>query len=461
MIADSVLLPQEDKMHETAWMALDALGRRPMTRRQALALLGASLTAPLFSGCATSPVTGETIFVGMSEAQEIALDRQLAPQQFSQDLGPIPQASVNAYVSEVGARVHAVSHRPSLPYSYRGLNANYLNAYTFPAGSVGVTRALLVRLDDEAQLAAVLGHEIGHVNARHSAQQQAKAMLAQVALTALDAATSRSDWGQWLVQGGAVGASALLASYSREQEREADYLGQRYMVLAGYPASAMVRLHQILLEEEKTRPGLIETMFSTHPLTQERIQRAQWLAETEFADGERFPVQRERFMDRTAPLRALRPTIERCGRGEEAMGAKKLAEAEQHFREAVKLTPDDYAANVRLAQTLLARGRLDEARAYAEHARSVYPQEAQAHKVLAATALQQRRFDEALVALETYDRLLPGDTGITFLRGVSLEGLGRRQEAARLYADVLQRTGGRGQAAAYARQRLRQWGYVR
>jgi len=242
-----------------------------------------------FSGCATSPITGETIFVGMSEAQEIALDRKLAPQQFSQDLGPIQQASVNAYVGEVGAKVQAVSHRPHLPYSYRGLNANYLNAYTFPAGSVGVTRALLVRLDDEAQLAAVLGHEIGHVNARHSAQQQAKAMLAQVALTALDAATSRSEWGQLLVQGGALGASALLASYSREQEREADYLGQRYLVLAGYPASAMVRLHQVLLEEEKNQPGLLETMFSTHPMTQERIQRAQWLAETEFADGERFP----------------------------------------------------------------------------------------------------------------------------------------------------------------------------
>jgi len=448
-------------MRETAWMMSNFTGREPMTRREVLKLLGASLAAPLFSGCATSPVTGETIFVGMSEAQEIALDRQLAPQQFSLDLGPIQQTSVNAYVSEVGARVHAVSHRPNMPYSYRVLNANYLNAYSFPGGSIGTMRSLVVRLDDEAQLAALLGHEIGHVNARHSAQQQAKSLVAQVALTALDAATSKNDWGQFLVQGGSIGASALLASYSREQEREADYLGQRYMVLAGYPASGMARLHQVLLEEEKSQPGLLETMFASHPMAQERYQRAQWLAETEFADSERFPVQRERFMDRTAPLRALRPTIERCGRGEEAMGAKKLAEAEQHFREAVKLTPDDYAANVRLAQTLLARGRLDEARAYAEHARAVYPQEAQAHKVLAATALQQRRFDEALIALETYDRLLPGDTGITFLRGVSLEGLGRRQEAARLYAEVLQRTGGRGQAAAYARQRLVQWGYLR
>ncbi|MBI5780154.1 MAG: M48 family metalloprotease [Rhodocyclales bacterium] len=442
-------------------MTPDPASRRPLTRREVLKLLGASLAAPLFSGCATSPVTGQTIFVGMSEAQEIALDRQLAPQQFSQDLGPIQQASVNAYVGEVGAKVQAVSHRPHLPYSYRGLNANYLNAYTFPAGSVGVTRALLVRLDDEAQLAAVLGHEIGHVNARHSAQQQAKAMLAQVALTTLDAATSGSEWGQLLVQGGALGTSVLLASYSREQEREADYLGQRYLVLAGYPASAMVRLHQVLLQEEKNQPGLLETMFSTHPMTQERIQRAQWLAETEFADGERFPAQRERFMDRTAPLRALRPTIERCGRGEEAMGAKKLTEAEQHFREAIRHTPDDYAANLRLAQTLLARGRVDEARSYAEHARTVYPQEAQAHKVLAAAALQQRRYDQALIALDAYDRLLPGDTGITFLRGVSLEGLGLRQDAARLYAEVLQRTGGQGQAAVYARRRLRQWGYLR
>lgn len=104
-------------MRETAWMMSNFTGREPMTRREVLKLLGASLAAPLFSGCATSPVTGETIFVGMSEAQEIALDRQLAPQQFSLDLGPIQQTSVNAYVSEVGARVHAVSHRPNMPYS--------------------------------------------------------------------------------------------------------------------------------------------------------------------------------------------------------------------------------------------------------------------------------------------------------------------------------------------------------
>ena len=89
-------------MHDTAWMTLDPASHRPLTRREVLKLLGASLAAPLFSGCATSPVTGQTIFVGMSEAQEIALDRQLAPQQFSQDLGPIQQASVNAYVGEVG-----------------------------------------------------------------------------------------------------------------------------------------------------------------------------------------------------------------------------------------------------------------------------------------------------------------------------------------------------------------------
>ena len=139
-----------------------------ITRRQVLWLLGASA----LSGCATSPVGGGSILVGMDEEEEKAVDRKVAPQQFSQDLGAVQDVPVNQYLSEVGQRLHAKSHRPQMPYSYRVLNANYVNAYTFPGGAMGVTRGILVDLDNEAELAALLGHELGHVNARHAARRQ-------------------------------------------------------------------------------------------------------------------------------------------------------------------------------------------------------------------------------------------------------------------------------------------------
>ena len=135
-----------------------------------MASAAASAGAAL-QGCATSPVTGQRIVVGMSELMERAVDREQAPHQFSADLGAVQDASVNAYVGEVGARLRPALQRRDMPYSMRVVNANYVNAYTFPGGAMGITRGIMVALQDESELAALLGHELGHVNARHAAQR--------------------------------------------------------------------------------------------------------------------------------------------------------------------------------------------------------------------------------------------------------------------------------------------------
>jgi predicted Zn-dependent protease len=277
-------------------------------------------------------VTGERILVGMSEAQERAIDKQVAPHQFSQDLGPVQDASLNQYVSGLGARMQTLTQRPTMPYSYRVLNANYVNAYTFPGGAMGVTRGIMTELSDEAELAALLGHELGHVNARHAAQRQGQGMLAQAAVVGIGAVSADSPWGQLATIGSQIGASALLASYSRDNEREADALGQSYMVKAGYPASGMTDLHALLVREEKETPSLLQTMFSSHPMSGERLATARRLADTQYADSLKANPQRERYMDSTARLRHLKPAIDACKNGEVAMAGKKLPEAEAQFR---------------------------------------------------------------------------------------------------------------------------------
>lgn len=436
-----------------------SLERNRITRRQALWLIGAGAAAGL-SGCATSPVTGETILVGMSEAQEKQADAQVAPHQFSQDLGAIQDEAVNRYVAGVGQRMGALTHRPQMPYSYRVLNANYVNAYTFPGGAMGVTRGILADLDDEAQLAALLGHELGHVNARHAAQRQGQNLIAQAALAGLNVAAQNADWGGLMNIGGQIGASALLASYSREHEREADALGQEYLVKAGYPATGMVRLHQLLVAEEKTAPSLLQTMFSTHPMSSERMQAAQAAADSRYRISTSLDARRERFMDSTASLRRIRPTIEACKNGETAMAAKQYAKAQAEFQTALAKTPRDYASNLRMAQCLQAQGQTARAVSYADSAREIYPQEAQAYKLAGVLALQQRDAGRAFQNLDRFDRLLPGDAGITFLKGVSLEGMGDRRAAAQHYAAYL-RQSQQGNAAQYSYNRLKAWGVVK
>ena len=438
----------------------NSLERNRITRRQALWLLGAGAAGASLSGCATSPVTGKSILVGMSEAQERQTDAQVAPHQFSHDLGAIQDESVNRYVADLGQRMGLLTHRPQMPYSYRVLNANYVNAYTFPGGAMGVTRGILADLDDEAQLAALLGHELGHVNARHAAQRQGQNMVAQAAIAGLNVAAQNSDWGGLMSMGGQIGASALLAGYSREHECEADALGQEYLVKAGYPATGMVRLHQLLVSEEKAAPSLLQTMFATHPMSSERMQAAQAAADSRYRISNSLDARRERFMDSTASLRRIRPTIDACKNGETAMAARQYAKAQTEFQTALAKTPRDYASNLRMAQCLQAQGQTAKAVSYADSAREIYPQEAQAYKLAGVLALQQRDAGRAYQNLDRFDRLLPGDAGITFLKGISLEGMGNRQAAAQHYVAYL-RQSQQGNAAQYSYNRLKAWGVVK
>lgn len=436
-----------------------SLQRNRVTRRQVLWLFGAGAVSAL-SGCATSPVGGGSILVGMSEEEERNVDRQVAPQQFSQDLGAVQDEALNRYVTSVGERLDGSVHRTQMPYSYRVLNANYVNAYTFPGGAMGVTRGILVDLDNEAELAALLGHELGHVNARHAAQRQGQAMVAQVAVAGASIIASTTEWGGLVALGSQLGASALLSSYSRDNEREADALGQEYMVRAGYPATGMIGLHQLLVDQQKESPGLLQTMFSTHPMSTERRDTARQLAETKYAGSKGRDPGRERFMDSTASLRRIKPTVVACQRGDTAMAAKQYGKAEEQYQTALRQTPRDYAANVLMAQCLQAQDKGAQALGYAEAAKKIYPQEAQAHKLAGVLSLGQRDPAAAYRNLDQYDRMLPGDAGITFLKGVSLEGLGKRQEAAQHYASFLRRNK-QGQAAQYAQSRLQNWGYLR
>lgn len=434
-----------------------------ITRRQALWLLGASTLSAAgvsLQGCATSPVTGKTILVGMSEAQEREIDAQVSPHQFSQDMGAIQDGAVNDYLSAVGRSIHERSHRPQMPYSYRVLNANYINAYTFPGGAMGVTRGIITELNDEAELAALLGHEVGHVNARHAAQRQGQAMVAQAAVVGINVAARDSQWGAVAGLGGMIGASALLASYSRDNEREADALGQEYMVRADYPADGMIRLHQLLVDQEKRTPSVLETMFATHPMSTERRDTARQLAETRYGASKGANPRRERYMDNTAGVRKLKPTIDDCKQGETALAAKDYKKAEERFQSALKRTPNDYPANLRMAQCLQAQNKNQEAREYASKATEIYPQEAQAHKLLGVLSLSMREPGAAYESLHRFDTLLPDDAGVTFLKGVALEGMGDRPRAAVQYRAYLNMVS-QGDAAQYSYTRLKSWGYVR
>ncbi|MBA3013712.1 MAG: M48 family metalloprotease [Desulfobulbaceae bacterium] len=434
---------------------------RKLTRRDLLQAAALSSVGYL-AGCAVNPVSGQSQLMLLSEGQEVDIDRQKSPYQFSEDYGVVQDQRLNSYLNETGRRIAAQTHRPRMPYSFRAVNAVYVNAYAFPGGSIALTRGILLKLDNEAQLAALLGHELGHVSARHTAQQMSKGTLIQ-ALSGGVAAVAGGAYtglGEVASQLGSLGAGALLASYSRDNEREADALGLEYMVRAGYGPEGILGLMDMLNRESKRDPSALELMFSTHPMSRERYDAAKRAIDTRYRQALNLPQFRERYLDNTAKLRGQKVGIEAIERGVSALAKKDLKGAEGHLNEALRLLPDDYAALVVMAKIQLVAKKDSQAVVFAERAKRGYPQEAQGYYVSGLGNLRQKHFDGAYNDFSQHQRLLAGNPNTTFYLGLSAEGMGRRDEAVRHYSSYLQ-TVKQGEQAQYAYQRLTEWGYVK
>lgn len=441
----------------------DRVARRKLTRRDFLWLATVS-TAGVATGCAVNPVTGQRQLMLMSEQDEIAADQENSPHQFSSDYGAVLDNDLNAYITQVGAALVARSDRPNMPYSFRGVNATYINAYAFPGGSIAATRGILLEIDNEAELAGLLGHEIGHVCARHTASRMTQGLLVQGIVTAaaigLDMSDKYKDWAPLAAGLGSIAGGALLAHYSRDDERQADDLGMKYMTAAGYSPEGMVGLMDILRNMSKEKPSTIEMMFSTHPMSDERYKTAQEASAGKYAAAKGNPLYQEQYLDATAGLRKIKSAIGEMQKAEEAMMGEKFPQAETHLKTALKQVPDDYAGLLMMSKCQLALDRPEQAKKYAEQAKAVYPTEAQGHHVSGFAKIATGDYESAYEDFSNYERMLPGNPNTIFFKGFALEGMHRNADAANEYSRFLQAVN-EGEQAQHAYQRLVDWGYVR
>ncbi len=438
------------------------MNKHGLLSRREFVIAGGVTAATVLSGCATNPVTGQSQLMLVSEQQEVEIDQEAAPHQFSADYGAMQNPAMNAYVDEVGKRIAVLSQRPQMPYSFRALNAVHVNAYTFPAGSAGVTRGILLAMEDESELAALLGHEVGHVNYRHMASRQSKAMMTQLALLAVVGAVEATNkkYTTLAVGLGSLGSGLLLANYSRQDERQADESGQAYLVKGGYHPDGMVHLMERLVALNTSKPSMLEVMFSSHPMSTERYDTAVRRSATDYAAFQNQKTNRERYMDMTASIRAQKDAIVAMQNGMNALGENNVGEAERQYASALSLQPQDYTGLLTMAKIQLALKRFPQARDFANRARAVYPEEAQARQVCALSALNLRQFDAAYADFDAYDRMLPGNSVLAFYKGFTLEQMGRKKLAATEFQRYLQSNSSDDQSA-YAVNRLTAWGYIK
>src|SRR4029453_6420853 len=227
-----------------------------MLRRLALAPLAFA------AGCARNPVTGKSELSLVSESQEIEMGKQSA-QQVAQSIGYYQDPALQSYVSEIGMKMAKASERPNLPWEFHGVNDASVNAFALPGGFILVTRGLMTAINDEAELATVVGHEIGHVTNRHSVQQISKAELAQLGLGVGSILSSDiAKFGQLA----SAGLSVLFLKYSRDAENQADQAGFRYALNQDYDVREMTKVFTTVDRISQTSGGgKLPEWLSTHP----------------------------------------------------------------------------------------------------------------------------------------------------------------------------------------------------
>jgi predicted Zn-dependent protease len=298
------------------------------------------LLVPLVLGaCAVNPVTGERELLLVSESSEIRMGEQnYAPMQQAQggeyDIDPV----LTEYVQGIGDRLAAVSDR-KLPYEFVVLNNTVPNAWALPGGKIAINRGLLTELGSEAELAAVLGHEIVHAAARHSAQQMERGMLLQGLILATAVASSDSDYGNLAVGGASVAGQLINQRYGRGAELEADLYGMQYMSKAGYDPQGAVTLQQTFVRlSEGRETGWLDGLFASHPPSDERVQANMDTAARLPPGGE---LGADRYQAAMSKTEELLPAYKAYEEGRKALGERNTARATEKADTALGMFPGE------------------------------------------------------------------------------------------------------------------------
>jgi len=309
-----------------------------------VALLSLAVAAAL-SGCGVNPVTGKKELQFISEAQEVKMGEQYyAPTQQSEggDFDELPE--LTRYVNRVGQKLAAVADR-KLPYEFVVLNNSVPNAWALPGGKIAVNRGLLTSLKNESELAAVLGHEIVHAAARHTAKAQERGTLLQAGLALAQVGAALGDVDPnvagLVLQGAGLGAQLVQTRYSREQELEADRYGMRYMKAAGYDPNGAVTLQETFVrmaQEGDRKPGWLEGLLASHPPSTERVAQNRQLATELGVGGE---VGQQQYAQEIATLKKMEPAYAKFHQAEVAAQRKDLDGARRLASEAAEMLPQE------------------------------------------------------------------------------------------------------------------------
>jgi predicted Zn-dependent protease len=405
-------------------------------------LLLSSFMLLIVTACGTNPVTGKRQITLMSPAQEVNIgQQQYAPSLQSQGGSYVIDKSLNAYVNSVGQRLARHSAQPNLPYEFTVINSDVPNAWALPGGKIAINRGLLVLLEDESQLAAVLAHEVVHAAARHGAEQHATSLGIQLLSTIAQTQTNNA----LINQAVGIGANGAQAFYSRENELESDFYGIDYMVTEGYDPYGAVELQQTFLalsQKNNSSSDFLSAFFASHPPSAERVaknrQRAQMLPK-----GKR---SKDAYLKATRQLRIDQPAYEKHAAAIKAANNKDWDRALNLTNQAIKAQPREARFHITKGQLLNRDDKNTQALSAYNTAIRLEPAYFQAHLRRGLLYNRIQQYSNAEKDLLSSHQLLPTQVSSFFLGEIAQRN-NNRQQAVQYYRQAAQSGGDIGKEA--------------
>lgn len=413
------------------------------------------------SACATNPVTGERELVLISEDEELIIGIKNYPVTTQMNNGLFKDEELQKYVNSVGKRLGSVSHRQNLPYEFNVVNSSDYNAFCLPGGKISITRGLLINLENEDQLAGILGHEIGHATARHSAKQLSRTALTQAILVSLEAVLAAKDVKnrELYSLGSNFGAYLMLMKYSRDQESQSDSLGLNYMAKAGHNPTGLKQSMEILQKAHKKEPSKLENLFMTHPLTTERINTINSELNSTYKGAVNRELRVDEFSRRTAHLKNLRNAYAHYDNGDEAMGKKDYKAAESEYSKAIWLHKDAIFYSG-LAFALFKQDKAGDAKTAIDASIKIEPNLFGSRFLSGIINYKSEKFQASLDHMLAADKLIPDVPQAKLYIARSYEKLNNKEKAAAYYKETL-RLDPNGEAGKEAREKLIKWGVIK
>ena len=406
------------------------------------AVFAVSLSCSSELRAAEKPVTREEIALG---------EKQYGPNQQQQGGLYTLDPALAAYVQRVGMKLAKASDAPDLPYAFVIINSSDLNAWALPGGKIAINRGLLAALDSEAQLAAVLAHEIAHVTKRHSARMQKKAEGANMlgTLIGLGIGMKAPEYRDLAMQGASTLAYGAQANYSRDHELQADKAGMKTMSRAGYDPQAAVALQEIFLREAQGRKNdALSGFFASHPPSQERISENKATAKTLPAGG---VINDADYRKAMALLSRDKPAYQLLKEATAAYAAKNYAQTVTLCDKAIALQPKEPLFWEMKGQALARQNRGKEAVAAFDKAVAANPNFYRPLLLRGMTQNVLGQYAPAEASVSAAQKLLPTQIGAYTLGELS-QRRGDRNAAAGYYRQAAQ---GGGEIGKAAQERLR------